>query len=150
MPRNDGFFIMSEIYGVTFPIPKSLVSRFLEDKKTVFIKPSSVYSALKPGMVFVIYQSQKDTGYVAEGLIKKIVFSEDPILFFDEFGEAIFLTKEEVEEYVKNTKKWRPHIRIRYPRQRKWMAIELEKIIKYKEIQKPERFVSVGGKYLKK
>ncbi|MDK2891534.1 MAG: hypothetical protein PWR21_2166, partial [Methanoculleus sp.] len=34
---------MSTITGVTFPVPKKYIPRFFKDKKTVFIKPATVF-----------------------------------------------------------------------------------------------------------
>lgn len=46
---------MTEIVGVTFPIPKMYISRFFTERKTVFIKPAAVFKELKPGMKLVFY-----------------------------------------------------------------------------------------------
>lgn len=70
---------MSEITGVAFPIPKKYMSRFFNEGKTVFIKPASCFKEIKPGMKFVFYQSHEDTGYVGEGIVNSISFSEKPL-----------------------------------------------------------------------
>ncbi|WP_054848080.1 DUF365 domain-containing protein [Methanoculleus chikugoensis] len=146
---------MSEITGVTFPVPKHLMPpRFFKDKKTVFIKPATVFKELRSGMKLVFYQSHEDTGYVGEATIKRIVIDDDPPLaFFETFGDAVFLTKEEAKAYVASQERWRGGIRVRKeapPRKRPWMALELEGIRKYDTVKKPERFVPVGGgRYLR-
>ena len=89
---------MSEIIGVTFPIPKKIMSRFFEGKKTVFIKPATVFKELRRGMKVVFYQSQEDTGYVGEATIKRMILLDDPLKFLDTYGDAIFLTREEVKD----------------------------------------------------
>ena len=141
---------MSEITGVTFPVPKHLMPRFFEDKKTVFIKPATVFKELRSGMKLVFYQSHEDTGYVGEATIKRIVINEDPLAFFETFGDAVFLTREEVRDYAGGQERWQG-IRVRKGevRKRNWMALELENIRKYDTVKKPERFVPVGGKYLR-
>jgi hypothetical protein len=141
---------MSQIIGVTFPIPKQYTKRFFDDGKTVFIKPATCFKELKPGMKFVFYQSHEDTGFVGEGKIMKIAFSIDPLQFFDQFDKKIFLTPEEVKTYLQNLNQWK-HIRVRKNsiKQRVWLAIELNEIIKYKEIKRPTRFVPVSGQYLR-
>ena len=141
---------MSEITGVTFPVPKHFMPRFFKDKKTVFIKPATVFKELKPGMRLVFYQSHEDTGYAGEATIKRIVINEDPLAFFETFGDAVFLTKEEAKAYVANQERWQG-VRVRKgeARKRAWMALELENIRKYDTVKKPERFVPVGGKYLR-
>ena len=141
---------MSEITGVAFPVPKHLMPRFFKDGKTVFIKPATVFKELKPGMRLVFYQSHEDTGCVGEATIRRIVISEDPLAFFETFGDAIFLTKEEAKAYVENQERWQGvRVRKEAPRKRPWMALELEDVQKYDTVKKPERFVPVGGKYLR-
>jgi len=142
---------MSEIAGVTFPVPKEYMSRFFEDGKTVFIKPATVFKELKPGMKLVFYQSHEDTGYVGEASIKRIILMEDPLKFFDTYGDAVFLTQKEVKKYLGEQKKWQG-VRVRKGEGRKkkdWIALELDGIRQYDTIRKPERFVPVGGKYLR-
>ncbi len=141
---------MPEITGVTFPVPKHLMPRFFKDKKTVFIKPATVFKELKPGMKLVFYQSHEDTGYAGEATIKQIVIDDNPLAFFETFGDAVFLTREEVKTYVENQERWQGiRVRKEAPRKRPWMALELEEIQKYDTVMKPERFVPVGGRYLR-
>ncbi|WP_292519533.1 DUF365 domain-containing protein [Methanoculleus sp.] len=141
---------MSEITGVTFPMPKSLMPRFFEEGKTVFIKPATVFKELKPGVKLVFYQSHEDTGYAGEATIKRIIIGDDPLAFFETFGDAVFLTREEAEAYVTSQERWQG-VRVRKGegRKRPWMALELEGIRKYDSVKKPERFVPVGGRHLR-
>ena len=141
---------MSEITGVTFPVPKKYIPRFFKDKKTVFIKPATVFKELRSGMKLVFYQSHEDTGYVGEATIKRIIISEDPFSFFDTFGNAVFLTKEEAKAYVTSQERWQG-VRVRKDggKKKQWIALELDNIRKYDAVKKPERFVPVGGKYLR-
>lgn len=140
-----------KIVGVTFPIPKRYMSRFFRDGKDVFVKPATVFKELKPGMKFVFYQSHEDTGYTGEATIKRIILLDDPMKFFETYGNRIFLTKDELKSYVKTTQeRWQSGWKSRGRKQKKqWMAIELENIKKYTKIIKPKRFVSVGGQYLR-
>ena len=141
---------MSEITGVTFPVPKHLMPRFFKDKKTVFIKPATVFKELKPGMKLVFYQSHEDTGYAGEATIRRIVIDDSPLAFFETFGDAVFLTREEAKAYVENQERWQGvRVRKEVPRKRPWMALELGDIQKYDTVMKPERFVPVGGRYLR-
>ena len=141
---------MSEITGVTFPVPKKYIPRFFKDGKTVFIKPATVFKELRSGMKLVFYQSHEDTGYVGEATIKRIVINDNPLAFFETFGDAVFLTKEEAKAYVENQERWQG-VRVRKGegKKRSWMALELENIQKYDTVKKPERFVPVGGRYLR-
>ena len=141
---------MSTITGVTFPVQKRLMARFFADGKTVFIKPATVYKELRSGMKLVFYQSHEDTGYAGEATIKRIVIDDDPFAFFDTFGDAVFLTREEAKAYVEGQGRWQG-VRVRKdePKKRPWMALELEDIREYDSVKKPERFVPVGGRYLR-
>ncbi|MFA7563358.1 MAG: DUF365 domain-containing protein [Methanoculleus sp.] len=141
---------MPEITGVTFPVPKHLMARFFRDGKTVFIKPATVFKELRSGMKLVFYQSREDTGYVGEATIKRIVIGDDPLAFFDTFGDAVFLTREEANAYAEGQEQWQG-VRVRKgeTRKRPWMALELEDIREYDTVKKPGRFVPVGGRYLR-
>ena len=133
---------MTEIVGVTFPIPKKYISRFFTYRKTVFIKPACCYKLLKPGMKFVFYQSHEDTGFVGEGKIVCISFADEPNALVEQFENQLFLTREEIETYVDNQTQWK-RIRVReyIVKKKKWMAIELGDIKKYKQTEKPVLFV---------
>ncbi len=141
---------MSEIVGVAFPVPKKYMSRFFDEGKTVFIKPATVYKNLRRGMKLVFYQSHEDTGYVGEATIKLIVIFDDPLAFFDTYGDAVFLTRDEVKAYLSEQARWQG-LRVRKGdvKKRPWLALELENIRRYEHPVKPERFVPAGGKYLR-
>ena len=141
---------MPDITGVTFPVPKHLMPRFFRDGKTVFIKPATVFKELRSGMKLVFYQSREDTGYTGEATIRRIIIDDDPLAFFETFGDAVFLTREEAKAYVEGQGRWQG-VRVRKGETRKhpWMALELEDIREYDTIKKPERFVPIGGRYLR-
>jgi hypothetical protein len=98
---------MSDVVGVTFPIPKSYMSRFFDEGKTIFIKPATIFKDLRAGMKFIFYQSQEDSGYIGEAIIKNIIIDEDPYSFFEIYENSIYLTKEELKNYIKTTEKWK-------------------------------------------
>ena len=135
-----------KIVGVTYPIPKQFMDRFFKEGKNVFIKPATVWRELKPGMKFVFYQSREDTGFVGEAKIKDIKLINDPIKVFEMYGDRVFLTKEELREYVKSQERWGQK---KEKKKKKWLVIELEDIRKYDKPIKPKRFVPVGGQYIK-
>ncbi|WP_230972443.1 DUF365 domain-containing protein [Archaeoglobus neptunius] len=83
---------------------------------------------------------------LGEAKIKRVILSENPMQFFETFGDRIFLTKEELKEYIKSQERWR---RRESKKKRLWMVIELEGIKKHDKPIKPKRFVSVGGQYLR-
>jgi len=137
---------MAKIVGVTFPIPKQFINRFFNEGKDVFIKPATVWKELKPGMKFVFYQSHEDTGFVGEAKIKSIQLIDDPMKVFEMYGDRVFLTREELKEYIRSQNRWK---RKKEKKKKKWLVIELEDIRKYDKPIKPKRFVSVGGQYIK-
>jgi len=105
------------------------MSRFFEEGKSVFIKPATTFKSLITDMKLLFYQSHEDTGYV---------------------GDAVFLTKKEVEDYLNEQEKWKG-VRVRKGNTKKknWIALQLEDVTQYDTIVKPERFVPVGGMYLR-
>jgi len=137
---------MAKIVGVSFPIPKQFINRFFNEGKDVFIKPATVWKELKPGMKFVFYQSHEDTGFVGEAKIKSIQLIDDPMKVFEMYGDRVFLTREELKEYIRSQNRWK---RKKEKKKKKWLVIELEDIRKYDKPIKPKRFVSVGGQYIK-
>ena len=140
---------MTEIVGVTFPIPKQYLSRFFTNGKSVFIKPAHCFKLLKPGMKFVFYQSHEDTGFVGEGIIVSVSFADEPLAFVERFENQLFLTREEIETYIDNQKQWkRTRVRKDMVKKKKWMAIKLRDIKKYELTEKPAQFVTAGGHYL--
>ena len=140
---------MAKIVGVAFPIPKQFMDRFFKEGKNVFIKPATVFKELKAGMKFVFYQSHEDTGFVGEAKIKEIKLIDNPMEVFEMYGDRVFLTREELKEYVKSQEKWKYHKSRGEKRRKKWLVIELEDIKKYDKPIKPKRFVPVGGQYIK-
>lgn len=101
-------------------------------------------------MKFVFYQSHEDTGFVGEAKIKRVVLMDDPMKLYETYGDRIFLTKNELKEYIKSQERWKSGWKSRGKEKKKqWVAIELEDIKKYKNPVQPKRFVSVGGQYLR-
>jgi hypothetical protein len=142
---------MPEIIGVTFPIPKPFIQRFFVEGKTVFIKPATIYKELRPGMKFVFYQSREDTGYIGEAIIKKITLAEDPFYLLKIYINDVYLTEKELRDYVKLNEKWKKRTKKKYETKKgKWLAIELGSIRRYDTPIKPEHFIPISGKYLKR
>ena len=97
-------------------------------------------------MKFVFYQSRENTGFIGEAKIKNVQLLDDPMKVFEIYGDRVFLTKEELREYIKSQERWG---RKGSKKKRPWMVIELEDIRKYDEPIKPKRFVPVGGQHIK-
>jgi hypothetical protein len=59
-------------------------------------------------------------------------------------------SKEELEDYMIIQAKWAETRVRRGPAKKKmWMGLNLSGIKKYSVIQKPERFIPVGGQYIR-
>jgi hypothetical protein len=126
------------------------MDRFFKEGKDVFVKPATTWKQLKPGMKFIFYQSREDTGFVGEAKIKRVVLVENPIKLFGLYGDRIFLTQDELKEYIKSQERWKSAWKSRGVKKEKmWMAIELESIKKYDKPIMPKRFVPVGGQYIR-
>ena len=64
---------------------------------------------------------------------------------FEICGDRVFLTKEELKEYVKSQEKWG---RKSSKKKKPWIVIELEDIKRYDEPVRPKRFIPVCGQYI--
>ncbi|XRO75081.1 DUF365 domain-containing protein [Methanocaldococcus sp. 28A] len=136
---------MSEdIIGATFPIPKPLIGRILDEHKNVFVKPATL-TKLEKGMKIIFYASREEQGFYGEAEIEKVEFFENPMKILEKYKDEMFLTEEEFKEYIDSSKKWG------YGRKKKkpWMVIVLKNIKKYSKVVKPKRFITVGGRYVK-
>ena len=97
-------------------------------------------------MKFVSCQLHEDTEFIGEAKIKDVKLIDDPMKVFEIYGDRVFLTKEELREYVRSQDRWGRKVS---KKKKKWIVIELEDIEKYDKPIKPKRFVPVGGQYLK-
>ena len=138
------------ITGVAFPIPKWFIERFFNRRKDVFIKPATIYKELKPGMKFFFYQSREDQGFVGEAKIKDIKLIDDPMKVFEMYGDRVFLTKEELQEYVKSQARLKSFRSRGRTKKKRWLIIVLEDIRKYNKPVKPKKFIPVSGQYITK
>lgn len=132
-----------QIVGVTFPVPGPLLSRILDEEKTVFIKPSTLQ--VKPGMKLVFYASREDQGWHGEAEIESVEHFTNVKEIIKKYKNELFLTPEELEKYEKERQKWQS----RGKRPRPWMVIKLKNIKKYPKPIKPPKFVTVSGRYVK-
>lgn len=133
-----------EIIGATFPVPKPLLKRILEEGKDVFVKPATL-TRLRPGMKIIFYASREDQGFYGEADIESIELFENPVKILEKYKDGIFLTEKEFREYIKTSERWRT----KGKRPKPWMAVVLKNIKKYPKIVKPKRFIAVSGRYVK-
>jgi len=131
------------VVGATFPVPRQLLGRILDEGKTVFVKPSTL--RLKPGMRLVFYASHEDQGWHGEAEVESVEHFTNVEDIIKKYKDELFLTPEELRKYERDRAKW--HSRGRRPRP--WMVVKLKNVRKYPKIVKPKRFIAVSGRYLK-
>ena len=134
-----------EIIGVVYPVPSKLLDRILKEGKDVFIKHPTCFKKLKPGHKVLFYASHEVRGIVGEATIKNIDFLKISEIY-KKYGDRIFITKEEAKAYSKPLRSRR--IGVSEARDIKFLVLELKNTKRYEKIVKPERFITVGGKYL--
>jgi hypothetical protein len=96
---------MSEITGVTFPMPKHLTPRFFKDKKTVFIKPATVFKELRPGMRLVFTSHTKTPATPGRRRSGGSSSATTPSRSSRPSGMRSS-SREEAEAYVENQERW--------------------------------------------
>ncbi|KUH34834.1 hypothetical protein APY94_00220 [Thermococcus celericrescens] len=132
-----------DVIGATFPVPKPLLGRILDEGKTVFVKPSTL--RLKPGMKLVFYASHEDQGWHGEAEVESVEHFTNVEDIIKKYKDELFLTPEELRKYERDRAKW--HSRGRRPRP--WMVVRLKNVRKYPKVVKPKRFIAVSGRYVK-
>ncbi len=96
----------TETIGIIFPLLPEHLRRFFEDGKTVFVKFLGVKSTLvrlHVGFKLFFYQSRRNMEIVGEADIVGIdsgTFEE----VWNKYGNALFLSHNELERYVSNEK----------------------------------------------
>ena len=131
------------IIGATFPVPKPLLGRILDEGKTVFVKPSTL--RLKPGMKIIFYASREEQGWHGEAEVESVEHFTSVEEIIRKYREELFLTPEELRKYERDRAKW--HSRGRRPRP--WMVVKLKNIRKFPKIVKPKMFIAVSGRYVR-
>ena len=133
----------NELIGATFPVPRPLLGRILDEGKTVFVKPSTL--RVQPGMKVVFYASREGQAWLGEAEVESVEFFTNVEEIIKKYWKELFLTPKELREYERERQKW--HSRGRRPRQ--WMVLRLKNIKKYPKPVKPPRFIAVSGRYIK-
>jgi len=123
---------MKKILGVSHPIPKKFAERIYNHGKNVFVSKKSLKKAIK-GDKFLIYESRGSHAYTGwADIISNGLEKTDEIL--KKYENNLIVTKNEFIEYSKN----RSEMNI----------IQFENFEKFKKPVPPNRFVSIGGKYI--
>ena len=94
----------SEVVAVVFPLPSHLVNRLFDERKTVFVKylarPGK--TRIKSGQKILFYVSKGRKEILGEGSIKSTEFLT-PSETLKKYSHDLFLTKEELESYTKQS-----------------------------------------------
>jgi len=137
---------MATITGVSYPIPGEYVQRFFSKGKRVLVRPATVYKQLRTGMRLLFYQPRGETGYVGEAQIRRVFVAEDPMQFYDTYGDAVHIDRDELAAY-RDARRRRSGDGGR-ERQLLWVALELVDIRQYDRPKQPVSPVPAGGRYL--
>ncbi|NJE13751.1 DUF365 domain-containing protein [Thermococcus sp. LS2] len=128
--------------GATFPVPRPLLARILDEGKNVFVKPATL-TRIKPGMKIIFYASHEEQGFHGEAEVEGIEIFSNPMEILEKYKDGLFLTEKEFKDYVASQKRWGRE------RHKPWMVIVLKNIKKYDKIVKPKRFIAVSGRYIR-
>lgn len=123
-----------KILGISHPIPTRYATRIYENGKNVFIGKSYLGKASQ-GDKFIIYESHGTKAYTAWADIKSIGRQKTNSII-SKYEDKLIVTPEEFRTYSKGKSKMN--------------VIEFENLEIFKNPVKPERFVTVTGKYIYK
>lgn len=121
-----------KILGVSHPLPTEIAERIYNDGKTVFVGKSYLGKA-SAGDKFIIYESYGAKAFTGWADIKSIGKQKTSSIS-RKHGNKLIITKKELQEYAK--------------RNTLMNVIEFENFEKFKKPVKPDRFVTVAGKYI--
>lgn len=120
------------IVGVSHPIPTEYAERIYKDGKTVFCcKP--YLGKVSPGDKFIIYESHGEKAYTGWADIKSIGKQKTNSIT-RKYGKKLMVTKDEFQIYAKGRSEMN--------------VIEFKNFEKFNKPVKPDKFVTVRGKYI--
>lgn len=128
-----------EIVGMIIPIPSYLLKRIFKEKKNKIVKVATIFKQIKPGFKVLFYSSHETHAVVGEGTVEtcQIVSATDLNKKFSKFDGNLFITKEELKNYLSQRRK------------SKFLVISLRGVKQYVRPVKLKRFVPMAGQYLK-
>jgi hypothetical protein len=131
---------MNKIVGAIYPIPAQLVDRLFEDNTKVFVKyVAHKTTKLAPKHKVIFYASHGSKKLIGEGIIEKVEFLT-PEEAIAKYKEELFLTKDELYDYVKRS----PSRNL----SKEMLTLVLKRLKKYrKPIQYPKP-ITMAGQYL--
>jgi len=130
----------NDCVGVIFPILPEHSQRLFEGRKSVFVKYSareSLPRRLQSGSKLFLYQSRSNRGIVGEARIVEIVSATlEEVLV--RFGDDVFLTRTELENYSGNRKG------------KRMLVLVLEGTRRYASPLKLGKSITMAGQYMTK
>jgi len=129
-----------DIIGIIFPLLRSHVQRFLEGRKKVFVKfccreTAPVRSQLGSRLFF--YESRGSKEIVGEARISEVSSGTiEEVL--SRFGDNLFLTRDELEEYARGR------------RAKKMLVLVAENAKRYTSPLKLNEGITMAGRYMRR
>jgi len=131
---------MNEILAVIYPVPVDLVDRLFDSKTKVFVKYVAHNSTkLTPKHKVIFYASHGSKKLIGEGIIEKVEFLT-PEEAFAKYEEELFLTKDELYDYVKKSPGRAPS--------KEMLTLVLKGLKKYRKPIQYHKPITMAGQYL--
>lgn len=126
----------NEVLGIVYPMLGHHIQRFFEEQKKVFVKfVGREPQRLRSGCKLFFYESRSNKEVVGEGRIVQI-YNETIDEVHAKFGDDLFLTWTELEEYAGNRKTKRV------------LVLVLKDIRRYRIPLRLDKSVTMAGRYM--
>jgi len=122
-----------KVIGISHPIPTEYAERIYNEGKTVFVSKSYL-GKVTQGDKFIIYESQGAKAYTGWADIVSLGKMKTSQIL-RKYGSKMFITREEFKQYA--------------GKKDQMNVIVFENFEKFSKPVKPERFVTVAGKYIR-
>ena len=131
---------MHELIGVIYPIPINFTDRLFNGKTKVFVKYVAHNSTqLAPKHKVIFYGSHGSKELVGEGIIEKVEFLT-PEEAITKYKEELFLTKDEIYDYVKRS--------LSRTLSKEMLTLVLKRLKKYHRPIQYHKPITMAGQYL--
>lgn len=126
--------------GIIFPISEDHVERFFNGKKSVFVKffgRDTIPERLQKGSRLFFYQSRSKKEVVGEAMIADVTSGRIEEMFV-RYGDDLFLTRSELQEYAGTRKA------------KSMLVLVLQKVRRYTVPLRLDKSVTMAGQYMTK
>jgi len=131
---------MRELIGVIYPIPINFIDRLFDGETKVFVKYVAHNSTqLAPKHKVIFYGSRGSKELVGEGIIEKVEFLT-PEEAITKYKEELFLTKDEIYDYVKRS--------LSRTLSKEMLTLVLKRLKKYHRPIQYHKPITMAGQYL--